>query len=91
MAKYKGKTVAVEAFQWNGGYDAKEDPRWFTAAMKKKGDELGAIRMFGDKLMKIVGPGKLFNVNKGDFVVKGTDEIIFSLTPEIFKQLFVAA
>jgi hypothetical protein len=43
MPKYQLKPIEYEAFQWNGP-QATDKPEWFTAATKKKGEEVGSLR-----------------------------------------------
>lgn len=90
MAKYKSKTLAVEAYQWNGDYDGKRDPKWITEAMKKPGDEVGAVRMFGNHVMKVVGASGLLNATPRDYLVKLSDSNIIPMKPELFELMFTA-
>ena len=88
MARYKGKNVVVDAYQWVGDYDSKRDPKWITEAMKKTGDTTGAVRMFGTTIMKIVGEKSILNVLPNDYVVRLADGVLIPLSPVIFELLF---
>lgn len=90
MAKYKSKTLAVEAYQWDGTYDGKRDPKWITEAMKKPGDSVGAVRMFGSHVMKVVGDKGLHNAVPRDYLVRISETNIVPMKPELFELLFSA-
>lgn len=86
MPKYKRKPIVIEAFQWTG-YDPKTTPRWFGEAMNMPPDEIGAVRVVNNDLVKMISPAGILTAYKNDFIIKGQDGEIYPCKPEIFHLL----
>lgn len=86
--KYRKKPVVIEAFEWTGGPDQKEDPVWIVEAIKR-GDvtftNSGSTQMFIKTLEGTMA------ANVGDFVIQGVQGEIYPCKPEIFKATYEPA
>jgi len=85
MAKYRKKPIVIEAFQYTGGHEQKEDPEWIVKAIKedKVGFEYG--QMIIDTL-----EGSMV-ATKGDYIIRGVKGEIYPCKPDIFEMTYERA
>lgn len=80
--KYKPKQVIVDAFQWIGGPDQKEDPEWMVEAIKN------AKAFFLDGAMYVQTVEGTMRCDCGDYVIKGVLGDLHVLNQIEFKHLY---
>lgn len=87
MAKYRRRAVNVEAFQWNGSYDPKTIPKWFTKAEAIDGNTVGSARVISNDIIKVLTLDGVMTARKGDYIIKAGNEI-YPLSFQVFGLLF---
>lgn len=80
--KYKKKPIVIEAFQYFGNHEQKEDPEWIIKAIKedKVGFEYG--QMIIDTL-----EGTMI-ATAGDYIIKGVNGEIYPCKEDIFHKTY---
>ena len=83
--QYQKRPVVIEAFQWTGGHDQKEDPAWIVDAIER-GD---VYFQGGDKPYLTIKTleGKM-RASVGDWIVKGIKGEIYPCKPDIFAATY---
>ena len=87
MAKIKIKATSLDAFKWTGVYVEKETPKWLIAAMKMKGDEVGAARIVNNEVIKVVTERGIMTAFKGDYILRDSDGVLYPLNPRVLELL----
>ncbi|OMF48602.1 hypothetical protein [Paenibacillus peoriae] len=87
MAKYRKKPVVIDAFQWTGDIDQKEDPEWAVQAIKRgviRFDKLGTsdVTMI---VSTLEGP---LRAKRGDYIIRGVKGECYPCKPDIFEQTY---
>ncbi len=84
MAKYRKKPVVIEAFQWTGGPEQKEDPIWIAKAI-----EDGVVKIIKDPLLMSIETleGRMY-AHPGDYIIKGVKGELYPCKPDIFKLTY---
>lgn len=80
----------VEAFQWTGGPDQKEDPLWIVNAMKIPFEEEGSFYFISTTAILNVSKKNGHIVKCGDFLIRGDAGRIFSLDAETFNKMYTS-
>lgn len=86
MAKYKRRSVTVEAFQWLG-YDEETALKWFVDAQKKTADQVGACRVISNDIVKILTAAGIVTAHKGDYILRTPSGEIYSCSEKLFNFL----
>lgn len=86
MAKYRKKPVVIDAFQWTGDQDQKEDPEWVVEAIKE--GKVSFSRSSGDTLMHIQSFEGIMTARAGDFIIRGVKGELYSCKPDIFEMTY---
>lgn len=93
MAKYRKKTVVIEAFKYDGDLvNSKGEfyiPEWAIEAYKNKD-------MYFDAFDSLSPPTELFiktlegihHVSVGDYIIKGVKGELYLCKPDIFEQTY---
>lgn len=87
MAKYRKKPVVIDAFQWTGDINQKDDPEWIIEALKTNvatilpKSPLGLIMMI-DTLEGVM------TAYPNDYVIKGIAGEIYPCKPDIFESTY---
>lgn len=81
MAKYREKPIIVEAFQYTGGHEQKDDPEWIVQAIK----EGNVVFEYGQMIIDTL-EGTLIFVDKGDYIIRGVKGEIYACKPDIFES-----
>lgn len=85
MAKYRKKPIVIEAFQWTGDRDQKEDPYWMCRAL-----QCGLATVKGEKLLIHTLEG-VMEGNPGDYIICGVKDEIYPCKPDIFEETYELA
>ncbi|WP_129600454.1 hypothetical protein [Anaerophilus nitritogenes] len=87
MAKYRKKPVIIEAFQWTGDIEQKEDPIWIVEAIKK-----GVVSFLGQGTPNVKMIIKTLEgdheASRGDYIIKGIKGECYPCKPDIFKATY---
>lgn len=88
--KYRKKPVIIDAFQWTGGPDQKDDPEWIIKAI-----------MDGDAWFENVGTPEVklmirtlegvHEASVGDYIIRGIAGEIYPCKPDIFAATYELA
>ena len=85
--RFKHKPTKIEAFQWTGGPDQKEDPVWAAEAIDAGRIEF--ISYGSDDLQILVRtPEGQMAGRPGCWVAKGVEGELYIIQPELFEQLY---
>ena len=87
MAIYRKKPVVIEAFQWKGGPDQKEDPQWIVDKIKNE-EVFIQLDSNKDAFLIIRTLEGLLTAELGDFIVKGVEGEIYPVKPRIFYKTY---
>lgn len=79
MAKYRRKSLELEAFQWTG-QPQNEWPEWARNSL--------AIRYEVSNLQIDVNTGGAARCNKGDWVIKGVSDEIYPCLNAVFEKIY---
>jgi len=90
MAKYRKKPIVIDAFQWTGGPDQKEDPLWIIDAIKNKKVWFKNIGSPSVK-MKIETLEGVMTADVNDWIIKNTEGEIHPCKPNIFDKAYELA
>lgn len=82
MSKYRKKPVVIEAFQYFGNHQQKEDPEWIVKAI----DEGRVGFEYGQMVIDTL-EGTMTAV-KGDYIIKGVKGEIYPCKPDIFEMTY---
>ena len=85
--QYRKKPIVIEAFQWTGGPDQKEDPVWIVKALKKKEAWL-VLSGTKDVYMMIETLEGYMKASQGDFIIKGISGELYPCKPDIFHKSY---
>lgn len=87
MAKFRKKPVVIEAFQWTGGPDQKEDPDWIMEALLSR---VAWIENNGseDITLKIKTLEGTMLAKRGDWIIKGVKNELYPCKPDIFEATY---
>lgn len=89
MAKYRKKSLVIDAFRWTGGDDQKEDPEWINDAIRSR---LVRFVHKGTKSHQMIIQtleGNHF-ANPGDYIIKGINGELYPCKPDIFEATYEA-
>lgn len=78
MAKYRKKTIVVDAFQWL----MDDVPEWITSAIRD--DTIN----FDIRGMIISTPEGEMLASPGDYIIKGVNGELYLCKPDIFEQTY---
>lgn len=78
MAKYRKKTIVVDAFQWL----MDDVPEWITSAIRD--DTIN----FDIRGMIISTPEGEMLASPGDYIIKGVNGELYPCKPDIFEQTY---
>ena len=82
MAKYRKKPVIIEAFQYTGGQEQKDDPVWIVEAIEK-----GKVFFeYGEMIIETLEGNHI--ARKGDYIIKGIKGEIYPCKPDIFEATY---
>lgn len=87
MGKWRKKPVVIDAFQWTGGPDQKEDPEWICDAMRAGKVRFNSI----SQMMEIDTLEGTHNATMGDFIIRGVKGEIYPCKPDIFAMTYEPA
>ena len=82
MSKYRKIPVIIEAFQWTGGPDQIEDPKWICDAI-----ESGDVSFESYDMLIQTLEGTM-RAKSGDFIIQGVNGEIYPCKPDIFKKTY---
>jgi len=85
MSLFKKKAIVIEAFQWTGGEDQKEDPEWACEAIER-GDVF-----FTDTIPRLLVIKTLegeMKATPGDYIIKGIKGEIYPCKEDIFNETY---
>ncbi len=89
MAKYRKRPVVIEAFQWTGGPDQAEDPKWICDAMKA-----GNVRFENHGTPQVVLLIETLEgthrAGVGDWIIRGIKGELYPCKPDIFAATYEA-
>lgn len=85
---YRKKPIIIEAFQWTGGPDQKEDPEWIRGML-----EAGTIESYRDPekmavVLRIKTLEGVMTVSPGDFIILGVNGEVYPCKPDIFHKTY---
>lgn len=86
MAKYKRRSVTIDAFQWRG-YDNEDLPKWFTTAEQKPKDEVGACLVCNNAIVRILTIDGILTAYKNDFIIRTDRGEIYPCPAPVFHLL----
>ena len=78
MAKFRKKAVVIDAFQWTGDHDQREDPKWVLDSISEQ--EI----YFSDNKMRIGTLEGIMTAEVGDYIIKGIMGEVYPCKPNIF-------
>ena len=83
--RYSKKPVVIEAFQFTGGLDQKEDPVWIVDAINR-----GDVHCHAgdDPYLTIRTLEGTMRASAGDYVIKGIFGEIYPCKPDIFEKSY---
>ena len=82
MAKFRKKPVVIEAFQYMGSHEQKEDPDWIVDAIKE-----GTVFFeYGEMIIKTLEGNHI--ARKNDWIIKGIKGELYPCKPDIFEQTY---
>jgi len=85
--KFRKKPIIIEAFQWTGREDQKEDPEWICNAI-----EIGNVWFKNngtpDVLMMIKTLEGTMTASLGDYIIKGINNELYPCKPDIFEKTY---
>lgn len=90
MAKYRKKTVEIEAFKWTGDINQTEEPIWIVEAIQKGDVWCREDSKNGYTVMTIANNNSVMTANRGDYIIKGVKGEIYPCKPEIFEMTYEA-
>lgn len=87
MAKYRKKPVVIEAFEWTGDIEQKEEPIWIVEAIK---DSSVWFNNEGTEnvTMEIKTLEGNHIANRGDYIIRGIKGEIYPCKPDIFEKTY---
>lgn len=86
--KYRKKPVVIEAFQWTGGIDQKEDPIWIVEAIKKGDVLLSYAPTVAKPTLIIKTLEGSMAAQQGDYIIKGVKGELYPCKPDIFAATY---
>ena len=89
--QYRKKPVVIEAFQWTGGPDQKEDPVWACDAVRDgriRFEPYGDGRVGNRPVIKTL-EGEM-RAEIGDWIIRGVKGEIYPCKPDIFAVTYDA-
>ncbi len=86
--KFRKKPVLVEAFQWTGNKDQKEDPVWIVEAIKQGKVFFTKETPNINTQMKIDTLEGLMTASLGDWIILGIMGEIYPCKPDIFEKTY---
>jgi hypothetical protein len=86
--RYRKKPVIIDAFQFTGGPDQKEDPEWIVEAIKNKTVGVYSMNENGICKLEIQTLEGTMAANVGDYVIKGIEGEIYPCKPDIFEKTY---
>lgn len=87
MARYRKKPVVIEAFEWTGDIEQKEEPIWIVEAIK---DSSVWFNNEGTEnvTMEIKTLEGNHIANRGDYIIRGIKGEIYPCKPDIFEKTY---
>ncbi|EGT4211845.1 hypothetical protein K9770_18690 [Clostridioides difficile] len=88
MGKYRKKPVVIEAFEWLGSAEQKEEPTWIVRAIESGNvwieQSLGELspRMYIRTLEGI------HEANVGDYIIQGIKGELYPCKADIFRETY---
>lgn len=89
MAKFRKKPVVIEAFQWTGGPDQREDPEWIVQAIRNENVWFTGVGPAG-LCMHIATLEGVMKALPHDWIIKGVKGEIYPCKPDIFEATYEA-
>lgn len=91
MGVFRKKPVEIEAFQWTGGPDQTEDPRWICEAVARR--DVWAERLNDEiydspAVLKIKALEGVMTASVGDWIIRGVKGEIYPCKPDIFAATY---
>lgn len=80
--KYRKKPVIIDAFQWTGDPDQKEDPDWIVEAIHK------GVVWFSPHEMCISTPEGIQVADIGYYIIRGVKGEIYPCRSDIFEMTY---
>ncbi len=87
MAKYRKKPVVIEAFEWTGDSNQKEDPTWLVDKIKNNEVYFTEVGNSGVKLHIKTLEG-IMTAEIGDYIIKGVNNEVYPCKPDIFHKTY---
>lgn len=85
MAKYRKKSIIVDAFLWTGDWTQKEDPEWIIEAIKQK--KVGFTSTPPRDMLIQTLEGTM-RAKSGDYIIRGVKGEIYPCKPDIFEMTY---
>lgn len=82
MSKWVKKPVQVDAFQWTGGPDQKEDPRWIQDAIRNRVVWFQPTGM----VIRTLEGNRL--ASPGDYIIRGIRGELYPCKADIFEATY---
>lgn len=80
--KFRKKPIVIEAIQWTGDKNQKEDPEWLVKAINNSQITIS----YPDMLINTL-EGKMI-ARPGDFIIRGINGEIYPCKPDIFAKTY---
>lgn len=91
MAKFRRKPIVIDAWLWDGRYEAKTTPKWVMEGMQKEGSEIGSLRIVNNDVVRMISEDpirpQILTAFKGDYVIRGPKGELYPCKAEIFHLL----
>ena len=83
--KYRKRPVVIEAFQWTGGHNQREDPVWIVDAINR-GDV--CYQAGDDPCLSIKTLEGNMRAGVGDWIIKGIKGELYPCRNDIFRATY---
>lgn len=87
MVQYRKKPVVIEAFEWTGDREQKDDPVWITEAIEK-----GRVYFINPGTEKVIMAIETLegtmHGSRGDYIIKGIQGEIYPCKADIFEATY---